>query len=244
MKSNQQKSISSTKQRKIYVVAAIHGNELFGLKVLARLTAMQNPNIILRIAHLEAIAKNVRYIESDLNRSFGADAKDSLETKLANRIKAEINKVNPDLIIDLHTSSVNVSRVGILAENNQLLVDITKHMGMEYAAVMPKNIAGQSLIGVCPEKSLCIELGRHLRSDALAKQLATQINTLANGDLSVLEQRIPLLFIERIIERSEAIDLHLENYVFNERLKGYPFLTGENNYDEHRGFLATSQIEV
>jgi len=230
--------------RKIYVIAGIHGNEVFGLKVLAKLIAMQNLNITIRVAHLEAIAKNVRYIETDLNRSFGIDVKDSLEARLANQVKAEIDELNPDLIIDLHTSSVNVSRVGILAENNQLLVDITKHMGMEYAAVMPESIAKQSLIGVHPEKSLCIELGRYLRSDALAKQLAIQINALANGDLSILEQRIPLLFIERIIERSEAIDLKLENYVFNEQLKGYPFLTGESNYDEHRGFLATSQVEV
>lgn len=241
---DKQKSNTKSTSKVIYVVGGVHGNEVFGLKVLAKLVAMQNPNITLRVAHLEAIAKNVRYIEIDLNRSFGIGAKESLETKLANQIKAEIDKLNPDLIIDLHTSSVNVSRVGILAEQNQLLVDITKHMGMEYAAVMPKNVAQQSLIGVHPEKSLCIELGRHLRSDALAKQLAVQINALANGDLSILEQPIPLLFIERIIERSEAIDLKLENYVFNEQLKGYPFLTGESNYDEHRGFLATSQIEV
>lgn len=230
--------------RKIYVVGGIHGNEVFGLKVLARLLAIQNPNVTVRVAHLEAIAKNVRYIETDLNRSFGVDAKDSLEVRLANQIKTEIKNINPDLIIDLHTSAVNVSRVGILAENNPVLVDITKHMGMEYAAVMPVSIAKQALIGVYPEKSLCIELGRHLRSDSLAKQLAIKINALADGDLGILEQRIPLLFIERVIKRSEAIDLELENYVFNEQLKGYPFLTGTNNYDEHRGFLATSQIEV
>lgn len=232
------------KTRDIYVVAGIHGDEVFGLKVLAKLMTMQNPNITVRVAHLEAIAKKTRYIESDLNRSFSKNAKDSLEVRLARQITSEITTINPDLIIDLHTSSVNVSRVGILAVNNPLLIDITKHMSMEYAAVMPENIARQSLIGVYPEKSLCIELGRHLRSDTLAAQLAMQINSLANGDLSVLEQRIPLLFIERIIERSEAINLKLENYIFSEQLKGYPFLTGDNNYDEHRGFLATSQIEV
>lgn len=231
-------------KRKVYVIGGIHGNEVFGLKVLAKLIAIQNPNITVRVAHLEAIAKNVRYIETDLNRSFGESTRDSLETRLADHIKDEIAAINPDLIIDLHTSRVNVSRVGILAENSQLLIDITKHMGMDYAAVMPENIVKQALIGVYPEKSLCIELGRNLRSDALALQLAKQINALANGDLSVLEQHIPLLFIERVIERSEAIDLQLENYVFNEALKGYPFLTGEKNYDEHRGFLATSQIEV
>jgi succinylglutamate desuccinylase len=231
------------KNRKIFVSACVHGNEVFGLKVLAHLQNLQNPNITIRVAHLEAVAKKKRFIETDLNRSFAMIPKQSLEASIAQDIKDEINVLSPDLIIDLHTSTVKVSRVAILADNNLEVIDASKHLGMKYIAVMPTAIASQSLIGIHPEKSICVELGKGLRSDALAQELANNINNLTRASLKH-SATLPLLNIDRLISKEEAEGLILQNYTFSTQLQGFPFLTGEDNYKEHRGFLATSQIKV
>ncbi len=110
--------------KKIYVIACVHGDEVFGLKVLTRLQVLQNSNITIRVANLEAIAKKKRFIETDLNRSFAMESTKSLEAKLAQQIKSEIAFINPDLIIDLHTSAVKVDRVAILASNNPELLTL------------------------------------------------------------------------------------------------------------------------
>ncbi len=114
---------------------------------------------------------------------------------------------------------------------------------MKYLAVMPTTISSQSLIGVHPEKSICIELGKDLRSDALAQELAENIDNLTRVSAKHLS-KLSLFNVERIISREEAKGLTLQNYVFSKELNGFPFLTGENNYKDHRGFLASSQVEV
>jgi succinylglutamate desuccinylase len=233
------------KINKIFVVACTHGDEVFGLKVLAHLQTLGSRNKILcQIAHPEAIAKKKRYIETDLNRSFKLPASASAEAGIAQRLIEDINRCDPDLILDLHTSTVGVGQVAILAENNPLVISASKRLGLKHAAVMPKKIVEKSLIGAFPEKSICIELGSRHRSDVLAKNLASMINGLLNQQLPEPDHIMSLFLIERIIEHLEAPETELNNYEFNENLGGYPFLTGKSNYKEHRGFLATSQIEV
>jgi succinylglutamate desuccinylase len=233
------------KINKIFVVACTHGDEVFGLKVLAHLRKITpGKEVVLHIAHPEAVTKRKRYIETDLNRSFMLEASESSEAGIAHAIVADINKFDPELIIDLHTSTVDVGKVAILAENNALLINAAKHLNLQRIAVMPHKIASKSLIGVFPERSLCIEYGKSLRSDSLAENLARKINGLTELEADIGHIRLPLFVVERIIEKIEANELKLTNYEFNEKLAGYPFLTGEDNYSEHRGFLATSQIEV
>lgn len=231
------------KAKKIYVIAGIHGNESFGLKVLARLQEVERPNIFTRIANLEAVSKRKRFIEVDLNRSFLENIPDSKEARLAAAIKREIQQLNPDLIIDLHTSTVKIGKVAIIAQKNTFTMMIAKQMDMKHAALMPVHISKKSLLGVCPEKSVCIELGKGLRSDGLAQEVANKIVNLTKLQ-EPPDSKLPLLVVERIISKKEATGLNLCNYVYNEELKGYPFLTGETNYKEHRGFLATSLVEV
>jgi succinylglutamate desuccinylase len=233
------------KINKIYVVVCTHGNEIFGLKVLAHIQRIySNQSVVAQVAHPEAVAKRKRYIQTDLNRSFKLPPGTSTEAVIAKRLVNDIERFNPDLIIDLHTSTVDVGQVAILAENTPFLTNVAKHLGMQNAALMHKDIAGLSLIGAFPHRSICVELGKGHRSDALAKQLAKRINNLIGVEVQDYQIPLPLFIIERVIKHIEVSGLELTNYVFNEKLAGYPFLTGEKNYSEHRGFLATSQIEV
>jgi succinylglutamate desuccinylase len=226
---------------KVYVIAALHGTETFGLKVIAHLQRIHNEYITTAIGHPEAIAKKKRFLDTDLNRSFAALSEDSRETYIAARIKATIEAEQPDLIIDLHTSVEEVGRVAILALPNQRLMSYATLLGMERIAVMPPSIAQASLIGQFPDKAISIEYGPHLRSDALAQKLAEAIVRLVHVKKIRASSTIPIYFVERIIHNQEAEGLTLQNYVYNETLKGYPFLAGKNSYGSYQGFLATKQ---
>ncbi len=227
---------------KIYVIGAQHGNELFGLKILAHLQALDHPSIKLRIGNLEAIAKKRRYIESDLNRSFGEGPNTSLEHTLAAHIQSEIEAYQPDLILDLHTSRGKVGVVGIAASISPHLNHLAARLGMTRLVTMPESIASNSLIGQYPETSLSLEFGTGQRSDALALKTARAIVGLLESPQQNRSTKIPHYIVKRMIGNHEAPGDQLENYTYNQTLDGYPFLVGKNTYSEFRGFLTHMQI--
>lgn len=230
---------------KTLVIAGVHGNEQFGLKILGKLQQLNCSGVELYIAHPEAIAKRVRYVMHDLNRSFGDEKIDSVEYELARILSQKIRAENYDLVIDLHTSTVPVGYVAVLASAAPALTTIAKRLGVDHIAIMPNEIARQALIGVAPEKSICLEFGQHLRSDKLALKVAHSIHSLSKGNaVESATRSVRAYYIKRVITRNEAAGLLLRNYEYEERLSGYPFLTGTDNYLEHRGFLATKRTKV
>jgi succinylglutamate desuccinylase len=227
------------KIRKIYVIAAQHGTETFGLKIIACLRELQSTQIVMCIAHPEAIAKKRLYIETDLNRSYQLDAHSSKEANIAQQIVADVNRVSPDLILDLHTARSKVGKVGIVASNRQELQAISQALSMEQVVVMPPAIHEASLIGQYPDRAISIEFGVGLRSDTLAKAIATRINTLVSCEFTaVSEAQLPVYRVQRTIKKSEAKGTTFINYKLNEKVGGYPFLAAKNAYSDHAGFLA------
>jgi len=86
------------------VFAGIHGNEVVGIKTLDSIISKINISagkVYFIYANPRAIKKNIRYIDSDLNRSFyGKVNKESYETKRAKELKKILNKC--DALLDLH----------------------------------------------------------------------------------------------------------------------------------------------
>lgn len=227
------------KINKIYVVAALHGDEPFGLKVLAHLYSLNDGRVITRIGHPEAVAKRREFLEANLNRSFAPDTKPSKEAQIAQRILADIKKEKPDLIIDLHTCECNVGKSAIIPNEDPKLINVAKRLGMEYVFIGVPSITRVGLIGQNPDKSIILEFGRGLRSDRLAELLAERIvGLLDEPSESSEDATIPVYSDSCLIERSAATDLELLNYVFNERLGGYPYLVGKNTYIDYVGFMA------
>lgn len=226
------------KPKKIYVVACLHGDELFGLKIVARLRAINSRHVTTAIAHPEAIAKRRRSIDTDLNRSFHPDALPSKEAAIARHIRQEIDQLNPDLIIDLHNVECPVGAVAILAHDSDELLRLGSQIGMDQAVVMPGHIAKDSLIGSYPERALSIEFGIGLRSDKLAQAVAQAIADISNGELNMTPVVMPTYYVTRKIANDEAPSEALTNYKYHRGLQGYPFLVGKDSYPDYRGFLA------
>ncbi len=219
-----------------YVVAAMHGDETFGLKVLDYL--LKNPvrHIKTRIGHPEAIKSAKRYIESDLNRSFRSRVP-SLEAALANGIDDEIKATRPDYIIDIHTSISNVKKVAIVANDNPTTRYLAQALGMQAMVVMPKSMVKHSLIGCYPEQALSIELGRDYQADKYARAIATRIEKLSIPAQPYSTQ-LPVFTVVGKIDKSFAGLDGIANLVFNRELNGYPFLAGPKTYTTIGGFLA------
>jgi len=110
--------------RKVAITGGTHGNELTGVYLVKKW--QKNPNLIERssfktitqLMNQQAIKEVRRYIDHDLNRSFGSSdlANDRLETYEATLAK-ELNNLlgkkgsntpNVDFIVDLHTTTSNM----------------------------------------------------------------------------------------------------------------------------------------
>lgn len=127
---------------KVAIVGGTHGNETNGVALARHL--IRNPDLASRpsfettvlLHNVEAIEKNVRYVEEDLNRCyFLKDLADpSRTTKEAKRAK-EINELlgpksvpTTDLIIDLHNTTANTGVALMMPPKDELSHAIGAHL--------------------------------------------------------------------------------------------------------------------
>lgn len=118
----------------VAVVACLHGDEKFGKRILKNLSKQQRffGTLTLITAHPEAIRKNKRFIKKDLNRSFPGSRSGVLEEQIARHLLPVIKK--QDLVVDLHATKSDFSRVGIVTKNSSMI----RHL--LHAAHLPKVI--------------------------------------------------------------------------------------------------------
>ncbi len=186
----------------VAVVGAVHGDEPCGARAVERLVAddpaVDRP-VKLVVAHEEALAAGVRYLDADLNRAFGEDAPDGArERDLARRLADELRGC---LVLSLHSTQstdrpfaiVNESRgraaelgsylsvaalVCIDADEGRLfaidaeLIEVEAGLqGSEEAAENAYRIAREFLTatGVIPGPTLARELPRYRLGAPIAK---------------------------------------------------------------------------
>lgn len=92
---------------KILMIAATHGNELLGIKLYQRLLARRSPlldAIDFIVGNPRAYAEKLRYIDTDLNRSYGVQGA-GYEVLRARKIQEYIELTRPDIVLDMHTTN-------------------------------------------------------------------------------------------------------------------------------------------
>lgn len=104
------------------IIVGTHGNEVAGLramKALERKGIKIDRGVLYIIrGNPRAIAKNVRYVDENLNRSFikGRRTGSGCEFKRAQKLKPILQRC--DIVLDIHTTSIKDSRPFIIAEAN------------------------------------------------------------------------------------------------------------------------------
>lgn len=215
--------------RTVAIVGGTHGNEITGPHLLRHWR--EHPQEIARpgletrlvLANPKAFAANRRYIDEDLNRSFGAralrdDAATSYETARAAVLDARLGpKGAPrtDLLIDLHTSTSHCGAMIILLDVDPFSVRMAAYLSSRIAQVrvhhIPTGGGDQPYLGSVARRCLGVELGpvpqgtlRHDIYDLSRRVVLAALDFVAAhnageplalpDDIEVFRFREPLLF--------------------------------------------------
>lgn len=195
--------------RTIRIVAGQHGNE----KGPVRALISRGYDFIL--GNPEAGEKNVRYIDQDLNASYGTNT-DTLESRRSQEILDLISSEN--VVIDFHTTSAKGPPFTILMD--RAMFPLAERTGLTHAVLMTHNIKkGHALINV--RDGIAVEISGYDTQESFDASLSV-LDALESGRSS------PFTLYEvydLITEPGEY-----ENFV--ESKDGFfPVLVGEESYD-------------
>lgn len=163
---------------KVFVCAAIHGDELNGIEIVRRLIRMKTLKlsagtlIAVPMVNVYGVLNHSRYLPDrrDLNRSFPGSPKGSLAARVADRFINEIVK-HCDYGIDLHTGAIHRSNLPQIRANldNQETLELAQAFGVP--VVLNSDLRDGSLRQAaveCGTKILIYEAGQALRFDDLS----------------------------------------------------------------------------
>lgn len=199
------------KSEKYRYVTALHGNEPKPTQGLATLGVDQI------VANPRALVYRVRYIEKDMNASFGT-AGITYEEIRAREVLAALSSKGEGIVIDMHTFSCDSPPFAIVVDEQ--LIPLAASLGITHVVYMKHNIkSGHALINHV--SGISVELGKHddLESFLRAQEL---VRRLENGILMPNEASIYEVF-GRITEMGEF-------HNFEPSSEFVPVLYGEKAY--------------
>jgi succinylglutamate desuccinylase len=223
---------------KILLLGSQHGNELLGEHLYDYITT-RRPDLLsvvtFKKGNLRAYRQNVRYIESDLNRSY-TGGKTTYEERRANAILKYIKAQAFDLVLDLHTTTCDqppcLIIAGITKDNRQFI----RASSIEKIVHMNHKIVETSLIGVYP-KSVSIEVNKTQLGPELMEQLVSDIERYIR--IVSYDKPKTIYEIGGLIDKDEITAEQaekLQNFEMSP-FGFYPVLVGENSYKKYTKYL-------
>jgi hypothetical protein len=230
-------------QPRILIVGAQHGDERLGPRLdrfLKNDKSGRYENIDYLCGNPRALRRNIRFTETDLNRSYGFKRPKTYEQKRAQKILRLIKAGNYDYVLDIHTSRADVGRFFLATHLDGAVKKIIAASSFEKIVLMPQKIAECSLIGQVPQ-AISIEYERRLsRSQRTLSEIKVLLGNLLSGN-SVAKQQREVYFVDRTIPLRSAIDDRAENFRVTQQ-GFYPVIFSRNgSYKTHRGFAASKK---
>ena len=213
---------------RILAIISTHGNESLGPSLLAYMLAKRSKlleDIEFIIANPRAYAKNVRYTESDLNRSYGLSL-DTYEGRRAKIIEERIRLLKPELVLDFHTTTAEQPDILITAYKDNEVVRrfINSSAVKDILVVKPLN----DITTVAPN-FVAYEIPNSHLNDDLYEQICTDIGRYLDGKV-VDQARTFYKMIGKILPEEEQNIVGLKNFVYNNTLQAIPAFLGEEAY--------------
>ncbi len=121
------------------IVGSVHGDEPCGKRAIKRFIEsdfeLKKP-VKFIVANEEALEQNVRFLDTDLNRSFPGDSSsDNHEERLANQIMEEIEGKK---VLDIHTTRSYPEPFATFTELNEATKRLLESSGVENAVLFPE----------------------------------------------------------------------------------------------------------
>jgi len=217
--------------KKILLLGAQHGDEMLGdhlIKYIDTYRPEMLPYITYKIGNPRAYKHKVRFIESDLNRSYtGANA--TYEERLANEIIKFISNKKFDLVLDLHTTTCDQPTIMIVASLNETVRQFSAISFISNTIIMMPDIADLGLIGNCPQ-AISIEVYEDKIDNKLLAHICDDIHRY------VKKQNI--YQIENTLNKCEITkDRALSLTNFKKSSYGFvPILVSESSYQKTNDF--------
>ena len=221
---------------RILIVGSQHGDEYSGER-LYRHIKRNHPELLeyvnFMIANPRARKLRTRYIESDLNRSYGVSG-GTYECRRASKILEHINTENYDLVLDMHTTTVDQPPCVIIAKINVHNEPYLRASSFDHIVEMG-SLADHTLAGNCPQ-SVAIEIHEHIPEDLL-ESICWDVDRYIHGHASDNEKSV--YKDTKQLKKSELSDDDLKT-LQNFKLcdKGfYPIMIGENSYKKYTDYI-------
>lgn len=141
------------KKQETLIIVGVHGNEHAPIKAVKRLAKARGINYL--VANPEAIRKNARFLDTDLNRCFPGNPDGSREEKIAVRICSQMQEYGS--AIDLHTATCQtppfIIFTGLSAQHRALInrLDVSRVVYMEKSIASGRALIDHVKVGVSVE---------------------------------------------------------------------------------------------
>jgi hypothetical protein len=189
-----------------------------------------------------AYRRNVRFTESDLNRSYDTLPAQTYEQKRAQKILQIIREGDYDYVLDIHTSKADVGRFFLATHMGEQTRRIVGASNFDRVAIMPPHIADCSLIGQVPQ-AISVEYDRRLaRTQRALRELVELLDNLLAGKTIKREREI--FYVSGKIPLDAGISYEAKNFELSD--KGfYPVIFSRNSsYTEYKGFAANKRAVI
>ncbi|HSX28082.1 MAG TPA: succinylglutamate desuccinylase/aspartoacylase family protein [Candidatus Saccharimonadales bacterium] len=230
---------------RILIVGAQHGTERLGPRVY-RFIQRHHPEKLAYIDYLcgnpKAERQHLRFVETDLNRSYDATIPRSYEEKRAQKILERISAGTYDYVLDIHTSFTDVDRFLITARMDKTIQEIISASPFSRVVVMPPHIASSALIGHVPQ-AVSIEYNNVLaRSHQALQEVLLLLDNLIQRQF--MPQFRDIFYVEDKIPLDSDFDIDSPNFQLCPQ-GFYPVIAGRGvTYTHYKGFAARTKEAV
>ncbi|MDO8583598.1 MAG: succinylglutamate desuccinylase/aspartoacylase family protein [bacterium] len=236
-------SLDPTKAPFLTVVCCVHGNEYFGLTVFNALknNTQERQDIVLILANEEAMEKDVRFVESDLNRSFPGRADGSKEERLAAALLSEIARTR--YVLDIHTTTAAIRLLPIISNLDEDTKRIVHFTDAEEVAYMNRAMSEHALIGQVLA-GVSLEYGdRYAETPEALSGVISLIDHLRSEEDGATPRPRKLFHVTGMIEKTIDLPPDAKDFDFLPAASAYPILLHEHAYADRFHALKAERVE-
>lgn len=221
------------------VICGVHGDERLGFQVWRSFVLRKQlpAGLCVIVANEVAGQRRVRFVETDLNRSFPGKLNGSYEERLAGRLVPYLRRSR--YVIDIHQTTSELDYVAItpdLCDGTRKILNATTVRHIILIGPAKFSLIGNVTAGVS------LEFGRKFAGSSAEVQGV--MNRLLNGVESEPAVRSVYHGIGTI-PLGAPVPASSRNFHYIKRLGGYPLLLRERAYrQQHQGFIAKHRTRV
>jgi hypothetical protein len=231
--------------KRVLLLGSQHGNELLGDALIGHIKTHRQDLlsfVTFIIGNPRAKKAGVRFIESDLNRSYTGGRK-TYEERRAIRLLKQINEGDFDLVLDLHTTTCELPPCLIVPGLGGPIRKFLQSSSVDRIVHMRHKFNETALTGVCPV-AVAIEVNKDELGPELMERLCDDIDRFLKAAHLPLERTV--FEVDELLSKGEISPAEVSKLQNFKRSKhGFtPVLVGENSYKKQTNYLGFKAYKV